>query len=83
MNLGNYSDKELREELERRKMMPKTLKFNFYLHNDFNLSEIQETIENQTDVAINDDLARKVANTFYEVKFNCTLDTTTGELLVE
>ncbi len=82
MKLENYSDNELKEELERRKMIPKTIKFNFYLHHDLTLREIQDTIENQTDVAINDDLARKVSNEFYEVKFDCQLDTTTGELIV-
>ena len=83
MKLANYSNRELREELKRRKLMPNTLKFDFYLHNDYTLSEIQETIENQTDVAINDDLARKVSARFYEVKFKCELDTVTGELLVD
>ncbi len=97
MKLENYSTREILAELEARDGMslepepepveevelPKKINFAFYLHNDFFLNEIQETIEMQTGFAINDELARKVSNYFYEVRFDCELNTETGEMYSE
>ncbi len=76
-----FATEDLEKEIERRKReIPELISFNIYLHNEYTLSELQEYIEDQTDYTISDDLARKVSNEFYEVKFNCTLNTITGEV---
>jgi hypothetical protein len=83
MKLANYSTTEILAELEARKAVPTKIKFAFFLNNSFTLGEIQETIEDQTGYLINDELARKVSNHFYEVRFDCELNTETGEMYSE
>ena len=83
MNLENYSTKLLEEELERRKnkkSLPTTINFKYYLHDGYSWSELQEWFLITTGFDIGDQLTEKVRAYFYEVEFDCSLNTDTGEV---
>jgi uncharacterized membrane protein len=54
--------------------------FKYYLHDDYNLHELKEYVENQLEMEIGEELASNIADQFYEVEFQCTLNTETGRV---
>ena len=52
----------------------------YYLHDDYSGEEMSEWILSQTGVTLDDDLLETAMGRFYEVGFNCTLNTETGEI---
>jgi hypothetical protein len=63
-------------------MIMATIPFKYYMHDNANLSEIAEHIEQQAGVEISDSLMEKIGRPFYEIALNCTLDDETGEVKI-
>lgn len=83
MSLKNYSNEELKAEIERRnRPTPEIIGFKWYLHESYTRGEIMEEFERKTGVSIELDLAENIYNKFYEVGFNCTLNTKTGNVKI-
>ena len=84
MSLKDFTLEELQDEIDRREAgVPEVIKFNFYLHNNYNRSEIEELIEDKTGYYLEDKLITNIINAFYEVGFPCVLNTKTGKLTAE
>ena len=83
MKLENYSDEELKRELERRELnIPETVRFTHYLHDQYSLGEWAEIMEDRTDIGFSDEILQKARGKFYELAVDCEMDTRTGEITI-
>ena len=82
-SLKDFSSDELVEELERREMnIPDEIYFYYYLHDNYTFNEFVDFMEEQTGLAFNDKIIENARAKFYEVKFNCKMDTRTGNVTI-
>lgn len=52
--------------------------FTYYLHDDFSSEEFKDELERSTGIAIDAELMEKIGRPFYEIRFDCVLDTKSG-----
>jgi len=58
------------------------LKFEYYLHDDYNSFERADIISKQIGLKPTDEMAEDMGSPFYEVGLECEYDTETGQVTI-
>ena len=81
--LRDFTTEQLQTELERREMnIPETIRFTYYLHDNYEFGEFVEWFEDNCDFAFSDEIMRTAHNSFYEIALACDMDTRTGKVTI-